>query len=75
MYVGIISLNRYKKKVSWNNPLQISDVIIKASSHGHAVLIVDRAKKGEKYIYLLAERYTPAQSIHILDSKENRTGP
>ena len=75
MYAGTISLNRYQKKVSRNNPLQIGDIIIKAGSPGHAVLIVDKAKKSGKYIYLLAEGYTPAQSIHILDSKENNTSP
>jgi hypothetical protein len=75
MYAGTISLNRYQKKVSRNSPLQIGDIIIKAGSPGHAVLIVDRAKKGEKYVYLLAEGYTPAQSIHILDSKKSKIHP
>jgi len=75
MYAGTISLNRYQKKVDRKSPLQIGNIIIKAGSPGHAVLIVDRAKKNEKYIYLLAEGYTPAQSIHILDSKKSRIQP
>jgi len=75
MYAGTISLNRYQNKVSRKNTLQIGDIIIKAGSPGHAVLIVDRAEKNGKYIYLLAEGYTPAQSIHILDSKKSKIHP
>ncbi len=68
-YAGTISLNRDLKKISKTGNYQIGDIIVKAGSPGHAVLIVDKCKnnKGE-YLYLLAEGYTPAQSIHLLKS-------
>ncbi len=76
MYAGTISLNRDMKKVSREETLRIGDVIIVAGSPGHAVLIVDRVKNDKnEYLYLIAEGYTPAQSIHILDSGKAGISP
>lgn len=75
-YAGTISLNRDLQKVDRNSSLQIGDIIIKAGSPGHAVLIVDRAQDAEgNYIYLLAQGYTPAQSIHVLKSGQTNISP
>ncbi|WP_084328456.1 DUF4846 domain-containing protein [Indibacter alkaliphilus] len=76
MYAGTISLERELTKVSRGGDYQIGDVIVHPGSPGHAVIIVDRAKnsKGE-YIYLLAQGYTPAQSIHIVKSHDRGISP
>lgn len=85
MYAGTISLNRDLNRVNRRNGLEIGDVIVKPGSPGHAVIVVDKANNSNgDAVYLLCEGYTPAQSIHILDSKErgiapwfkiNRSGP
>lgn len=48
--------------------LEIGDVFVKAGSPGHAMLIVDVAinKKTNEKIFLLAQSFMPAQSIHIV---------
>lgn len=75
-YAGTISLNRDLKKVPRKANYEIGDVIVKAGSPGHAVIIVDRAKdKDGNFIYLLAQGYTPAQSFHILNSGQKNIAP
>ncbi|MBK6732152.1 MAG: hypothetical protein IPG60_14785 [Bacteroidetes bacterium] len=76
MYAGTISLSHQLNKKSRSNALPIGDIILNPGSPGHAVIVIDRAFNSSKeYIYLLAEGYTPAQSIHVLDSKNNSTSP
>jgi hypothetical protein len=72
MYAGTISLNNETKKVKSNNAIKAGDILITPGSPGHAVIIAGRAKnkKGE-YVYLLAEGYTPAQSIHVITNPFN----
>ncbi|MBB6463552.1 DUF4846 domain-containing protein [Flammeovirga kamogawensis] len=67
MYAGTISINKEMKKVASTDKIKIGDVIVTPGSPGHAVIIIDEAvnTNGDK-IFLLAEGYTPAQSIHIL---------
>ena len=59
--------------------MQIGDVLIqKGNPYGHAVIVVDMAinpVSGEK-IYLLAQSFMPAQSIHILENpSQNNLNP
>jgi hypothetical protein len=76
IYAGTISLNRDLEKIPRNNNFEIGDIIIKAGSPGHAVLVVDRVRDNQgNYLYLLAEGYTPAQSIHILKSGKSNISP
>ncbi|MBE7686747.1 hypothetical protein F6A46_00685 [Tenacibaculum finnmarkense genomovar ulcerans] len=76
MYAGTISLNRDLKKIFRNKNLEIGDIIIKGGSPGHAVLIVDSAHDANgNYLYLLAESYIPAQSIHVLKSSDSESSP
>ena len=66
-YAGTLSLSKELPKVSLDD-LQIGDVFIEGGSPGHAVIVLDVAvhsENGEK-IFLLAQSYMPAQSIHIL---------
>ncbi len=69
MYAGTISVERDLKTVNRaQGNYQIGDVIVKGGSPGHAVIIVDRAKNSQgKFVYLLAQSYMPAQSIHVMD--------
>jgi len=66
-YAGTISVNKETKPVTSNAAISSGDIIITPGSPGHAVMIVGCAKdKRNNKIYLLAESYMPAQSIHIL---------
>ncbi|WP_276481761.1 DUF4846 domain-containing protein [Paraflavitalea pollutisoli] len=66
-WCGTLSLEKQLKKVQVFGAIQPGDVLIKGGSPGHAVIVMDVAANaaGEK-IYLLAQSYMPAQSIHIL---------
>lgn len=76
MYAGTISLHRDMQQVNRKSEYQIGDVLVHPGSPGHAVIIVDKAKnaKGES-IYLLAQGYTPAQSVHIVKSGHSGISP
>lgn len=65
-YAGTLSLSQELVSVSYTD-LQAGDVLIQGGSPGHAVIVVDVAinPQGHK-LYLLAQSYMPAQSIHIL---------
>lgn len=76
MYAGTISIERELSKVNRGGDYEIGDVIVHPGSPGHAVIIVDKAKNSQgKYIYLLAQGYTPAQSIHIVKSHDRGISP
>ncbi|HET9056094.1 MAG TPA: DUF4846 domain-containing protein [Chitinophagaceae bacterium] len=66
-YAGTISLNKETQKVISDKEIKTGDIIIEPGNPGHAIIIIGTAKnsKGEK-VYLLAQGYTPAQSIHII---------
>ena len=66
-YAGTLSLSKELPEVSLEN-LQIGDVFIEGGSPGHAVIVLDVANHKETHekIFLLAQSYMPAQSIHIL---------
>lgn len=71
IYAGTISLYQQFPKKLRQADLEIGDIILKPGSPGHAVVVVDRAKNAAgEYIYLLAQGFTPAQSIHVIDSKQ-----
>ena len=76
-YAGTLSLSNELKAKSITD-MNIGDVFIQGGSPGHAVIIVDMAileASGEK-IFLLAQSYMPAQDIHILKNKSNKSkGP
>jgi hypothetical protein len=67
MYAGTISLNNESLSISNNKNILTGDFIVTPGSPGHAVIIVGRAKnKQGEVIFLLAQGYTPAQSIHVI---------
>jgi hypothetical protein len=65
-YCGTASLTKQlqQKKI---HLLQAGDVLIRGGFPGHAAIVVDVAEneKGQK-IFMLAQSYMPAQSVHIL---------
>lgn len=72
-YGGTISLNKETKPVSQNADLKTGDILITAGSPGHVVLIAGVCKnKDGKKLFLLAEGFTPAQSIHLLSNPFNK---
>jgi len=72
-YAGTISLNKETKPVLNTSDLKTGDILITAGSPGHIVFIagVSENKRGEK-LFLLAEGFTPAQSIHLLKNPFTR---
>jgi hypothetical protein len=75
-YAGTISLHRDLTKNPRSKTLEIGDLIITAGSPGHAVLVVDRAKDSNgNYLYLLAQSFMPAQSIHVLKGANSDYSP
>lgn len=68
-YAGTISLNKETKEILKNEDLKTGDFIITPGSPGHIVFITGIAENGKgQKLYLLAEGYTPAQSIHVLNN-------
>lgn len=66
-YAGTLSLSKELQSIEVKD-LKIGDVIIQGGSPGHAIIVVDMAENlntGEK-LFLIAQSYMPAQSIHIL---------
>jgi hypothetical protein len=71
-FAGTASLEKELQKVASVKDIQIGDVFIKGGFPGHAIIVMDMAEStsGEK-IFLLAQSYMPAQSIHILKNPNN----
>lgn len=67
IYAGTISLNQETSRVQQTTDIKTGDLLIAPGSPGHAVIIAGTAKnnRGDK-VFLLAEGYTPAQSIHVI---------
>jgi hypothetical protein len=77
MYAGTISLNKETNPITDNSRIEPGNILITPGSPGHVVIIVGKAiNKNGKSIYLLAEGYTPAQSIHVISNPfNNNIGP
>jgi hypothetical protein len=70
-YANTSSLIKELKLVSQISDMEIGDVLIqKGNPIGHAVIIIDMAKEETtgKKIFMVAQSYMPAQSIHILSN-------
>ncbi|MFZ9942837.1 MAG: DUF4846 domain-containing protein [Bacteroidia bacterium] len=71
-YAGTISLDKETRRLGTDETLETGDILITPGSPGHVVIIVGHAKNANgKNIYLLAESYMPAQSIHIVTNPYN----
>ncbi len=66
-YAGSHSLSRELKRVTSPSEIEIGDVFIKGGFPGHAVIVVDAARRGDgRKVFLLAQSYMPAQEVHLL---------
>lgn len=75
-YAGTISLNKETHKVTNDADIKAGDIIVTPGSPGHALIIVGKAINGDnKSVYLLAQGYTPAQSIHIITNNGEDINP
>lgn len=72
-YAGTRSLNNELYKASAGN-IEPGDVFIKGGSPGHAVIVVDVSvnKTNGKRIFMIAQSYMPAQSVHLLVNENNK---
>lgn len=74
-YAGTLSLSKEMKQVPLSE-MQAGDVFLEGGSPGHAIVVLDMAqnpKTGEK-LFILAQGYTPAQDIHVLENMDNGKG-
>lgn len=71
-YAGTISLTKETKSVTKTPDLKTGDILITPGSPGHVVFIagVSENKEGKK-LFLLAQGFTPAQSIHVMKNPFN----
>jgi hypothetical protein len=66
-FCGTASLEKQLKRVPAFQQIQPGDVLIKGGFPGHAVMVMDVASDSSgRRIYMLAQSYMPAQSIHLL---------
>ena len=71
-YAGKISLNKESNAVLKNSDLKTGDFLITPGSPGHVVFIAGVCQNAVgKKLFLLAEGFTPAQSIHLLKNPFN----
>lgn len=72
-YANTLSLKREMQKIEISQ-MQIGDVFISIGNpYGHSIMVMDMAKNkntGET-IFMIAQSYMPAQSIHILKNLNN----
>lgn len=75
MYCSTRTLARQLVRASLNT-VEPGDVLIRAGSPGHAMLVVDVVEdnRGQR-AYLLAQSYMPAQDIHIVKNPDDNLGP
>jgi hypothetical protein len=77
-YANTASLKKELTKVDKPENMQIGDVFIQSGRpFGHAVIVVDVAinkQTGDK-IFIVAQSFMPAQSIHILKNKNKDLNP
>jgi hypothetical protein len=74
-YAGTLSLSKEMKQVPLTD-MQAGDVFLEGGTPGHAIVVLDMAQnpKTDEKLFLLAQGYTPAQDIHILENEDNGEG-
>ena len=64
-YAGSHSLERELGAVA-DTSLEPGDVFVQGGFPGHAVIVIDVARRGDATVFLLAQSYMPAQDMHVL---------
>jgi hypothetical protein len=72
-YAGSYSLSRELKSVRHPGDIRIGDVFVQGGFPGHAVIVVDMAahRTTGRKLFLLAQSFMPAQSLHVLRNPES----
>jgi hypothetical protein len=72
MYSGTLIMYNELLKINNSKDLKIGDMLIKAGSLGHIVMICDEVvnNRGDK-LYLPFQGNTPAQSVHLVKNLED----
>jgi hypothetical protein len=65
-YAGSASLARQLSRVADPQDVAPGDVFIVGGFPGHAVTVVDVARRKRDTVFLIAQSYMPAQEIHVL---------
>ncbi len=72
-YAGTYSLQKQLKQKPAGAVPEPGDVVIEAGFPGHAMLVMDVAKNSSnKYQFILAQSYMPAQDMHIVVNTRDR---
>ncbi len=73
IYAGTYSISREMASIENIMEMKIGDVFVQGGSPGHAVIVIDMAENinTKEKIYLLAQSYMPAQSVHILVNRND----
>lgn len=76
MYAGTASLEKEMKTIPLLEMMP-GDVLIKGGFPGHAVTILDVAINEETSdkVFMIAQSYMPAQSLHVLKNPKNNISP
>ena len=64
-WAGTISLKAYETALVEGRGPRPGDILVRAGSPGHAVLLVDVATRGDQTVVLFVESYMPAQDLHV----------
>jgi len=64
-WAGTISLKAHETVPVEGRGPRPGDILVRAGSPGHAVLLVDVATRGEQTFILFVESYMPAQDLHV----------
>jgi len=75
-YAGTASLVRDLTHVRSRRDMRIGDVFIQGGHPGHAVIVVDMARdpSGGPGMFMVAQSYMPAQSVHVLRNPADPDG-
>ncbi len=73
MYAGSYSLARDLRAVPSIKEMQVGDLFVQGGFPGHVVVVVDLAVDSveRETLYILAQGFTPAQDIHVLNNLNN----
>jgi hypothetical protein len=75
-YAGSYSLSRELRPVSDPRQVLPGDVFVQGGFPGHAVIVVDVAEQSDgARVFLLAQSFMPAQSIHLLVNPDSTLSP
>lgn len=74
-YASTLSLEQESEKIKLSD-LDVGDILLKAGSPGHVVMVVDVCESADgRKAFLLAQGYMPAQEFHLLNNPAHEEAP